>query len=41
MTTTSTPTATTTTLDVSEAALAKVLQIREGEDDSETLGLRV
>ena len=41
MTTTSSPTATTTTLDVSEAALAKVLQIREGEDDSETLGLRV
>ena len=41
MTTTSTPTATETTLDVSEAALAKVLQIREGEDDSETLGLRV
>ena len=41
MTTTSNPTATATTLDVSEAALAKVLQIREGEDDSETLGLRV
>ncbi len=41
MTTTSSPTATETTLDVSEAALAKVLQIREGEDDSETLGLRV
>ena len=41
MTTTSSPTATTTTLDVSEAALAKVLQIREGEDDGETLGLRV
>lgn len=28
-------------MDVSEAALAKVLQIREGEDDSDTLGLRV
>ena len=41
MTTTSNPTATATILDVSEAALAKVLQIREGEDDSETLGLRV
>ena len=41
MTTTSNPTATATTLDVSEAALAKVLQIREGEDDGETLGLRV
>lgn len=41
MTTTSSPTATETTLDVSEAALAKVLQIREGEDDGETLGLRV
>ena len=41
MTTTSSPTTTKTTLDVSEAALAKVLQIREGEDDSETLGLRV
>ena len=41
MTTTSSPTTTETTLDVSEAALAKVLQIREGEDDSETLGLRV
>lgn len=41
MTTTSNPTAIATILDVSEAALAKVLQIREGEDDSETLGLRV
>lgn len=41
MTTTSNPTATATILDVSEAALAKVLQIREGEEDSETLGLRV
>ncbi len=34
-------TATETILDVSETALAKVLQIREGEDDGETLGLRV
>lgn len=41
MTTTSSPTATEAILDVSEAALAKVLQIREGEDDGETLGLRV
>lgn len=41
MTTTSNPTATATILDVSEAALAKVLQIREGEEDSEILGLRV
>ena len=41
MTTTSNPTATATILDVSDAALAKVLQIREGEDGSETLGLRV
>lgn len=41
MTTTSNPTAIATILDVSEAALAKVLQIREGEDDSEMLGLRV
>lgn len=41
MTTTSNPTVTATILDVSESALAKVLQIREGEEDSEILGLRV
>ena len=44
MTTTSTPnTAATDTvvLDISDAALAKVMQIRESEDNQETLGLRV
>lgn len=41
MTTTSSPTSTETILDVSDTALAKVLQIREAEDSQEELALRV
>lgn len=38
---TATATATDTILDVTDAAHAKVLQIREAEDDQQSLGLRV
>lgn len=38
---TATDTATDTILDVTDQALAKVLQIREAEDDQQSLGLRI